>query len=94
MITYNRVKLGKDDTVDTTLPRRAAQGRKVLQRAIKLGELVDGLVTDKSLADKDNLVGVVDRHELGERTHERLIVLHTTGRVDEHYIETVLLGWM
>ncbi len=40
-------------------------------------------------ADKQNEVGFIECDEFGQSTHERLIVLHTTGRIDEDDIQTL-----
>lgn len=54
--------LGQDHSVDTS--RVTSTSREVPKRAIELGELVDGLVTDERLADEDDFVGIVDLNEL------------------------------
>lgn len=68
--THNRIKLGQDHSVNTpgfTLgasPTRSGR-RKVSKRPVKLGQLVDGFVSDQSFADKDDLVRVIHSDELG-----------------------------
>lgn len=75
-LVVDRVKLGQDHPVNTPpFSRRrtratpdARGAREVPQGAVELGELVDGFVSDESLADKDDLVGLVDGDELRRAT--------------------------
>jgi hypothetical protein len=92
--THDGIKLGQDHPIDASRLAPDAKGRrgKVLQTPIKLAELVDRFVSDERLADKDDLVRVVDRDEFGQGAHEGFIVLHPAGRVDQYDVVAVLLG--
>jgi len=50
--------------------------------SIELGKLIDGVVADKRLADKEHKVGVVHANELGERLHQWFIVLHAASSIN------------
>jgi hypothetical protein len=103
--TYDRVKLCQYHPVHsspslappsrsglpTSIP--SSSSRKVPQAPVKLAELIDGLVPDEGFANKDDLIGLVDGDELGERAHERLVVLHPAGGVDEDDVKGVRFGW-
>ena len=47
------------------------------------------IVTNQSLAHKEEQVGVVDLHELGELSHELVVVLHAPCGVHQHYVKSV-----
>ena len=86
-LVVNRVKLCQHDPVH--LPRHGKIRRVLFQRVIKLYELVDAVIPDERLADKKDLVGLVDAHDLCQLAHQRLIVLHAAGRVDKNYVIAV-----
>ena len=53
---------------------------------VELLELVDAVVADQRLPDEQREVGLVERHQLGERAHQRLVVLHAPRRVHQHHV--------
>ena len=57
---------------------------------VELCELVNRLVANERLADKEDEVGCVDGDELGERLHQARIVLHAAGGVDKHNVSVLL----
>jgi len=88
-LVVDGVPLGNQHAVNATaLARRGA--REITQCTVEFGQLIDGFVTYQGFSDEEDLVWVVDGDELGQCPHQWLIVLHTTSRVDEHYIETVV----
>lgn len=88
-LTIDGVELREDNSVDET---RSALLAHIRQTAVELANLVYGVVTDQSLSDEEDQVGLVERDELGEGAHQRLVVLHASGRVDEHHVEAVAAG--
>eukprot|EP00964_Phaeocystis_antarctica_P080281 scaffold50131_cov60-Phaeocystis_antarctica.AAC.1 len=87
-LVADRVELRQHDAVDDA-PRL---GRGELEeRLVEAGDLVDGLVAHERLAHEEDEVGVVEVDQLGERTHQRLVVLHAPRRVDEHAVVAHLL---
>jgi len=61
-LVVNRVKLGQDNAVDLS---RICEIRKVLEGSIEFNQLVNAVVAYEGLANKHDLVGVIDFHELG-----------------------------
>ena len=47
---------------------------------------MDRVVADESLNHEEDEVGVVEVDELGERAHQRLVVLHPPCRVHQHLL--------
>ena len=45
------------------------------ERGIELDQLIDGLVAHERLAHKEHQVGRVHGDQLGQRAHQRLVVL-------------------
>eukprot|EP00307_Rebecca_sp_RCC1486_P014817 CAMPEP_0119419854 /NCGR_PEP_ID=MMETSP1335-20130426/21940_1 /TAXON_ID=259385 /ORGANISM="Chrysoculter rhomboideus, Strain RCC1486" /LENGTH=128 /DNA_ID=CAMNT_0007445181 /DNA_START=356 /DNA_END=738 /DNA_ORIENTATION=+ len=72
-LVVDRVKLGEHDAIDQP---GVAHAREVLERLVELGHLVNRVVADQRLAHKEHEVRAVAVHQLGERAHERLVVLH------------------
>ena len=54
---------------------------------VELDKLVNSLVADERLANEKHEIRLVDLDQLGEGTHQRLVVLHTAGCVHEHDVE-------
>ncbi len=91
-LVINRVKLGEHDPV-YQVGVRVAAGRVVRESLVELDQLVDGFVADEGLTDEEDEVWLVDYDQLGKGSHQRLVVLHTTGRVDEDNVDLrFLLG--
>ena len=67
---------------------------KQLTHLVEFGELINRLVANQCLADEQCEVGFVDMHELGKRPHQRLIVLHSSGSVDQHYVVALVFAWV
>ena len=63
-LVVHRVPLRHEHPVDPALLRAPAHRGEVAQRAVELGQLVDGLVPDEGLADEDDLVRAVRGDEL------------------------------
>ena len=59
-LVIDRVKLGQDDPVDGV---GIVTGGVVRESSIELDELINGFVTNESLANKENKVGSVDWNE-------------------------------
>lgn len=61
-LVVHRVPLGNQHAVNA--PARARRRREIAQRAVEFGQLVNGFVAHQGFADKDNLVGRVNRDKL------------------------------
>mmetsp|Transcript_54777 Transcript_54777/g.108761 ORF Transcript_54777/g.108761 Transcript_54777/m.108761 type:complete len:304 (-) Transcript_54777:1298-2209(-) len=88
-LVVDGVKFSEHDAVDKP---RHPRGRELAEGLIEARHLINCLVPDECLADKEHEVGVVDRYQLGKRTHKRFVVLHATGRVDQYNVVAHLLG--
>jgi hypothetical protein len=58
------VPLGHQHTIDSTPLARAGRRRKVTKGTVELGKLVNSLVANERLANKDYLVGSIDSNKL------------------------------
>lgn len=83
-LVVNGVELGEYDAVNLTGPR----GQVSCKGFVEHHELVDAIVPYESLTHEQKQVRVVHLHQLGKLPHELIVVLHATGRVDEHAVMT------
>lgn len=88
-LLINRIKLGQNHRINA--PRLATPDGMLPHLGIELGELVNRIVANQRLPDEHELVRVVDVDQLGERGHERDVVLHAAGCVDQHHVDLVAL---
>ena len=88
-LTIDCVELREDNSVDES---RSVLLAHIRQTAVELANLVDGIIANQRLSDEEDQVGLVERDELGEGAHQRLVVLHASGRVNEHHVEAVAAG--
>ncbi|GIX60788.1 nucleoside diphosphate kinase [Babesia caballi] len=91
-LVVDGVELGQDNAVDAPATLRGVGLPHLLDGLVELAQLVDGVVPHQRLADEEQQVGVVDVDQLGQRRHQRLVVLHAAGRVDQHGVEAVGAG--
>mmetsp|Transcript_25370 Transcript_25370/g.40063 ORF Transcript_25370/g.40063 Transcript_25370/m.40063 type:complete len:286 (-) Transcript_25370:61-918(-) len=84
------VELGQDNPVHAA--RGAPWGRKRRQRLVKHAQLVDAVVAHEGLPHEEHAVGLRVAHQLGQRAHQRRVVLHAPRRVDQHRVEPLLPG--
>ncbi len=68
------VHLGEHDAVHGVW--FAGAGSQIRQPRLELGQLVNGVVADERLADKEHQVGGVGDDEAAQRAHQRLVILH------------------
>ena len=78
-LVVDGVPLGDEHAVDTAFLAARGSG-EVAQRAIKLRELVDRLVSHQRLADENDLVRVVRRDKLRESARAKSIVATCQSR--------------
>ena len=78
-LVVDGVPLGDEHAVDTAFLAARGSG-EIAQRAIKLRELVDRLVSHQRLADENDLVRVVRRDKLRERARPKSIVATCQSR--------------
>ncbi len=108
-MTHYGIELGQDDAVNTPFPLYSTNtgAGEILEGSVKFSELVDSLVPDKGFAHEDDLVGVVDGDQLhslsqslvfwvylGQCSHERFVVLHSPGCIDQDNVEAVLSRYL
>ena len=60
---------------------------EVDERLVELGQLVDAVVADEGLSDEEHEVRRVQLDQPREGAHQRLVVLHSAGRVDQHDVD-------
>ena len=58
----------------------------LLERGVKHNELIDAIVPRQGFADEEDEIRVAAADKLRQRAHERLVLLHPSRRVNEHYI--------
>jgi hypothetical protein len=63
-LVIHRIPLGNQHPVDATPVTRPRRRREISKSAIKLCELIDGLVADQRLSNKYYFIGVVYRYKL------------------------------
>ena len=90
-LIVNGVEFGQHDPVYRPRVRDAAE---VDQRAAELHQLVDAVIPDKRFPDEKNKIRLNGVYELCNRTHEWLVVLHSSGSVNEDNIMTLALCWI
>ena len=90
-LIVNGVEFGQHDPVYRPRVRDAAE---VDQRAAELHQLVDAIIPDKRFPDEKNKIRLNGVYELCNCTHEWLVVLHSSGGVNEDNIMTLALCWI
>jgi len=103
------VPFSYNHSINASALTHSAGTRKIAQGTVELGQLINSFISDKGFADKQDLVWIIDRHQLGEGTHQwlddlmsrlefqnlkkmhtYLIILHTTGSVNQDYIKVIV----
>ena len=89
-LRVDSVKLGHNDSIDCA--RIGIIDSIVNQLLVELGELVNGIIADKSLAHEENHIRRVDVNKLSELAHESFVSLHSSSRVDQDHVVVPVLG--
>lgn len=72
-LIIHRIPLRDQHAIDpSSVARATGSGGEVFQRTVEFRQLVNGFIAHKRLADKDDLVRVVDGDEFCEGAHEGL----------------------
>ena len=79
-------EFGHDDAIDSSGVATTICTRIVYQMLVELCELVNGVVTDQSLTDKQNCIWLVRVNKLCELLHESLTALHSPSSVNQNDI--------
>mmetsp|Transcript_9143 Transcript_9143/g.12979 ORF Transcript_9143/g.12979 Transcript_9143/m.12979 type:complete len:204 (-) Transcript_9143:675-1286(-) len=80
------IEFGEHDAIDLPPVSTASE------RTIEHGQLIHPIVPHEGLADEEHQIRRIIHHELGQRLHERHVVLHASRRVDEDDIVIMLRG--
>jgi hypothetical protein len=71
-LVIDGIPFGHKHSIDAATLTHTADTRKIAQGTVELGKLINGFISDKGLADKENFVGIIDGYQLGEGAHQRL----------------------
>mmetsp|Transcript_9294 Transcript_9294/g.19613 ORF Transcript_9294/g.19613 Transcript_9294/m.19613 type:complete len:279 (-) Transcript_9294:41-877(-) len=62
----------------------------IRKRLVKSTQLVHRVVPDERFTYKEDAVRLVHTHQLGQRSHQRLVVLHAPSCINKHHIHLLL----
>mmetsp|Transcript_1916 Transcript_1916/g.4035 ORF Transcript_1916/g.4035 Transcript_1916/m.4035 type:complete len:434 (+) Transcript_1916:737-2038(+) len=66
--------------------------RHVHETLVELLQLIHRIISHQRLSNEENEVRGVPRNQLGERPHQRLIILHSPRSIDQHDVKVLLLS--
>lgn len=82
------VELGHNDAVDCA--RILHIDRKVDQRLVKLGQLVNRVVSNQSFTHKKHHLWLINVNKFGKLAHKSFVALHAPCRINQHHINALI----
>lgn len=83
------VELGDEDGIDFSAV--VFLSGVLDERGVEVGQLVHSVVAHKRLSDEADEVRLVHGHESCKCSHQGFVVLHSSGSIDQHYVDTLAL---
>jgi hypothetical protein len=71
-LIINSVPFGHQHSINPTSFTYTPSTGKVAQGTVEFGQLINGFISDKGFTNKENLIRIIHRHQLGKGPHQWL----------------------
>jgi hypothetical protein len=89
-LLINRIKFSQNNSINH--PWILLRYRKINQTLVELCQLINCIITNQSLTNKQNCIRFVQMDQLSQRPHKGFIALHPARRVNQNHIILFVFG--